>query len=103
MMKVISDELKEIKDKYTDIRRTRIIKGGVKAINEEDLIPEKESVLVFTKGGYVKRTDPSEYHTQKRGGVGVIDIETKEEELSLCDRLFFFLIKGFGLIFRQRL
>ncbi len=80
MMKIISDELKDIKEKYSDIRRTRIIKGGVKAINEEDLIPEKESVLVFTKGGYVKRTDPSEYHTQKRGGVGVIDIETKDED-----------------------
>lgn len=80
MMKVISDELSDIKEKYSDTRKTRIIKGGVKAINEEDLIPEKASVLVFTKGGYVKRTDPSEYHTQKRGGVGVIDIEPKEED-----------------------
>jgi DNA gyrase subunit A len=80
MLKVISDELLEIKDKYSDERRTRIIKGGVKSINEEDLIPDKESVLVFTKGGYVKRTDPSEYRAQKRGGVGVIDIETKDED-----------------------
>lgn len=80
MLSVISTELKDIKDKYSDARRTRIIKGGVKAINEEDLIPEKESVLVFTKGGYVKRTDPSEYRAQKRGGVGVIDIEPKEED-----------------------
>jgi len=80
MLKVISDELKEIREKYSDIRKTRIIKGGVKAINEEDLIPEKESVLVFTKGCYVKRTDPSEYRTQKRGGVGVIDIEPKDED-----------------------
>jgi DNA gyrase subunit A len=80
MMKVISDELIAIKEKYSDARKTRVIKGGVKAINDEDLIPEKESVLVFTKGGYVKRTDPSEYRTQKRGGVGVIDIEPKEED-----------------------
>jgi DNA gyrase subunit A len=80
MLKVISDELKEIREKYADDRRTRVIKGGVKAINEEDLIPEKESVLVFTKGGYVKRTDPGEYRIQKRGGVGVIDIEPKEED-----------------------
>ncbi|MDD5278011.1 MAG: DNA gyrase C-terminal beta-propeller domain-containing protein, partial [Methylovulum sp.] len=80
MLKVISDELLDIKAKYSDERRTRIIKGGVKSINEEDLIPEKESVLVFTKGGYVKRTDPSEYRAQKRGGVGVIDIETKDED-----------------------
>jgi DNA gyrase subunit A len=80
MRKVISSELKDIREKYADERRTRIIKGGVKAINEEDLIPEKESVLVYTAGGYVKRTDPSEYRTQKRGGVGVIDIEPKEED-----------------------
>lgn len=80
MLKVVADELKEIREKYIDTRRTRIIKGGVKAINEEDLIPEKESVLVFTKGGYVKRTDPTEYRAQKRGGVGVIDIEPKEED-----------------------
>ena len=80
MLGVISDELREIRAKYEDVRRTRIVKGGVKAINEEDLIPEKESVLVFTKGGYVKRTDPSEYRAQKRGGVGVIDIEPKEED-----------------------
>jgi DNA gyrase subunit A len=80
MLKVISDELVDIKEKYSDARRTRIVKGGVKAINEEDLIPEKESILVFTKGGYVKRTDPGEYRTQKRGGMGVIDIETKDED-----------------------
>ncbi len=78
---VIASELGEIKEKYADERKSRIIKGGVKLINVEDLIPEKESVLVFTQGGYVKRTDPSEYRTQKRGGVGVIDMETKEEDL----------------------
>lgn len=77
---VIATELKDIREKYADERRTRIIKGGVKAINEEDLIPEKESLLVYTAGGYIKRTDPSEYRAQKRGGVGVIDIETKEED-----------------------
>ncbi len=77
---VIAGELHEIREKYGDDRRTKVIKGGVKAINEEDLIPEKESLLVYTAGGYVKRTDPSEYRAQKRGGVGVIDIETKEED-----------------------
>ena len=81
MMSVITKELLEIREKYADERRTRVVKGGVKAINEEDLIPEKESVLVFTQGGYVKRTDPGEYRTQKRGGVGVIDMETKEEDM----------------------
>jgi DNA gyrase subunit A len=80
VLKIISKELEEIGEKYQDERRTRIIKGGVKEINDEDLIAEKETVLVFTAGGYVKRTDPSEYHSQKRGGVGVVDLETKEED-----------------------
>ena len=77
---VISKELKEIREKYADERKTKIVKGGNKEISDEDLIPEKETVLVFTAGGYVKRTDPSEYHSQKRGGVGVVDLETKEED-----------------------
>ncbi len=80
VLEIIESELVEIRSKYADERRTKIISGGVKAINEEDLIPEKESVLVYTAGGYVKRTDPSEYRSQKRGGVGVIDLETKEED-----------------------
>jgi DNA gyrase subunit A len=80
MLKVIFDELKEIREKYADERRTRIVKGGVKEISDEDLIPEEETMLVFTQGGYVKRSDPSEYKSQKRGGVGVIDLETKEED-----------------------
>ena len=80
MLKVIADELSLIKEKYGDERRTKIVKGGVKNISDEDLIANKESVLVFTKGGYVKRTDPAEYRIQKRGGVGVIDIEPKEED-----------------------
>ncbi len=80
MMGVISTELKDLREKYGDDRKTRVIKGGVKEISDEDLIPEKESMLVFTAGGYVKRTDPSEYRAQKRGGVGVVDLETKEED-----------------------
>jgi len=80
IFKVIADELKEIKEKYGDDRKTKIMSGGTKTISDEDLVPEKDSVLVFTSGGYVKRTDPGEYKTQKRGGVGVIDLETKEED-----------------------
>lgn len=80
ILKIISTELQEIRDKYGDERRTKIVKGGVKEISDEDLVPEKETMLVLTAGGYVKCTDPSEYHAQKRGGVGVIDLETKEED-----------------------
>lgn len=78
--KVIADELSEIREKYADARKTKIVSSGNKVISDEDLVPEKETVLVFTAGGYVKRTDPAEYKIQKRGGVGVIDLETKEED-----------------------
>ena len=80
MLAVISNELKEIREKYADERRTKIIKSGIKEISDEDLIPNEETMLVFTRGGYVKRTDPSEYRSQKRGGIGVVDLETKEED-----------------------
>lgn len=97
MMKIIKDELLEVAEKFGDDRRTKIVKGGVKQINPEDLIPDEESVLVLTKGGYVKRTNPSEYRVQKRGGVGVVDLNTKEEDIvttlittsSHSDLLFF--------------
>ena len=77
---IIKDELKTIKEKYGDERRTRLVKHGVKDFNPEDLIADEESVLVLTKGGYVKRTNPDEYRKQKRGGVGVVDLDTKEED-----------------------
>ncbi len=77
---IIKDELTEIKTKYGDERRTRLIKSGLKDFNPEDLIPDEESVLVLTKGGYIKRTNPDEYRKQKRGGVGVVDLDTKEED-----------------------
>ena len=101
MLAVVAKELKEIGEKYADDRRTKVIRGGVKTISDEDLIPEKESVLVFTEGGYVKRTDPTEYRSQKRGGVGVVDLETKEEDFvtillnaNTHDELLFFTNLG---------
>lgn len=80
MLGVIRGELVGVAEKYGDDRRTKIVKGTVDMISVEDTIPEKETVLVFTAGGYIKRTDPSEYRTQKRGGVGVVDLDTKEED-----------------------
>ncbi len=77
---IIKTELAEIKEKYGDERRTKIIKHGAKNFSIEDVIPDEESVLVLTAGGYVKRTDPDEYRKQRRGGVGVVDLNTKEED-----------------------
>lgn len=77
---VITKELKEIKEKYSDVRKTRVVKSSPKDFSPEDVIPDTESVLVLTAGGYIKRTEPSEYKQQKRGGVGVVDLDTKEED-----------------------
>lgn len=101
MLGLVKSELMEIALKYGDDRRTKIVKGGVKMMSQEDLIPDDESVLVLTAGGYVKRTNPDEYKTQKRGGVGVVDLNTKEEDVvtslittSAHSDLLFFTDKG---------
>ncbi len=98
---IIKTELSEVRAKYGDDRRTRIVKHGVKDFHPEDLIADEESVLVLTKGGYVKRTDPGEYRQQKRGGVGVVDLDTKEEDFithlvyaTTHNDLLFFTDKG---------
>ncbi len=101
MMSIIKDELTDIKAKYGDDRRTRIVKHKAKEFNPEDLIADRDEVLVYTSGGYVKRTDPDEFRTQKRGGVGVVDMNTKEEDFvtmslttSTHSDLLFFTDKG---------
>ncbi|HXK40340.1 MAG TPA: DNA gyrase subunit A [Candidatus Paceibacterota bacterium] len=76
----IKSELAEIAERYGDDRRTKLVKGGAKVFSVEDLVPDEENVLVYTAGGYIKRTNPAEYKAQKRGGVGVIDLDTKEED-----------------------
>jgi DNA gyrase subunit A len=81
ILAVVREELEAIAEKYGDDRRTKIVKGGVKNISLEDLVADEESILVLTAGGYVKRTNPLEYKAQKRGGVGVIDMSTKEEDV----------------------
>ena len=81
ILAVVRKELEELSGKYADDRRTRIMKGGVQNISVEDLVPDEESMLLLTQGGYVKRTNPNEYKSQKRGGVGVVDIATKEEDV----------------------
>lgn len=101
ILSIIKDEMKEIKDKYGDERKTKVFANRIKDISVEDMIPNKEEVLVYTAGGYIKRTDPTEFKTQKRGGVGVVDIDTKEEDFvtkfltaSTHSDLLFFTDKG---------
>ena len=77
---IVRSELTETALKYADDRRTKIVKQGVGSMSDEDLIPDEENVLVLTTGGYIKRTNPDDYKKQKRGGVGVVDLDTKEED-----------------------
>ncbi|MCX6731649.1 MAG: DNA gyrase subunit A, partial [Candidatus Parcubacteria bacterium] len=101
ILRVIKEELVEIKNKYGDERKTKIVSRAAKIMSTEDLIPEKEQVMILTRGGYIKRTDPEAYRAQKRGGIGVIDMETKEEDFvsifvtaNTHDDLLFFTDKG---------
>ncbi len=79
---VIKDELEEVKKKYGDERKTRVVAGAAKIISTEDLVPEEETILILTQGGYAKRIKPEEYKVQRRGGKGVIGMSTKEEDVA---------------------
>lgn len=76
----VKEELRKVADEHGDARRTRVVKHKIGDISDEDLIADEDSMLVFTQGGYVKRTNPSSYKRQKRGGVGVVDINTKDDD-----------------------
>lgn len=77
----IKKEFAEAKEKYADARKTRVVKTSPRELSEEDLIPEEEAVVVLTRGGYIKRLKPESYRLQKRGGKGLIGMETKEEDV----------------------
>lgn len=77
---IVKDDLQKIADAYGEDRRTKVVASGVKNISVEDLVPDEENALVMTAGGYIKRTSPSEFKRQKRGGVGVVDLNTKDED-----------------------
>ena len=81
IMVLIKKEIAMLVEKHGDARRTKIVKREAKVLSPEDLVADEESVLVLTQGGYIKRTNPAEYRKQKRGGVGVVDLDTKEEDV----------------------
>ncbi|MDZ4226868.1 MAG: DNA gyrase subunit A, partial [Patescibacteria group bacterium] len=80
LMELIKKEIREVIEKYGDERRTRIVKRPAKLLSAEDLVADEDFVVVLTQGGYIKRTNPGEYRRQRRGGVGVVDLDTKEED-----------------------
>jgi len=77
---VIVKDLKETKEKFGDKRRTKIITGEIKSIDDESLIPEKEVVVTISNSGYVKRIPLETYESQNRGGVGIIGMKTNEKD-----------------------
>ena len=97
---IIKEELIEIRDKYGDERKTKIV-AAEGEINVEDLIKEEQSVIALTHFGYIKRMPIDTYRSQKRGGKGITGIATREEDFvkqiftaSTHDTILFFTNKG---------
>jgi Type IIA topoisomerase (DNA gyrase/topo II, topoisomerase IV), A subunit len=80
LLKIIKDELNEIKAKYGDERRSKIIAGEGNGIDDEDLIQEKDVVITLTHAGYIKRLPMETYSSQRRGGRGIQAMTTKEDD-----------------------
>lgn len=101
ILNIIKTELLEMKEKYGDDRRSKIINHELGKFSDEELIPEEDSVILLTAENYVKRTLVSEYRRQNRGGKGKRGMTVKEEDViyqlvpsSTHDWLFFFTNKG---------
>ncbi len=77
---ILKEELRTLKEKYGDPRRTRIIAREAEDISEEDLIPEEETLVLITRDGYIKRVSLDAYRSQKRGGKGVVATTAREED-----------------------
>ncbi len=101
ILRIIKEELTEMKDKYDDPRRSKMINNELGKFSDEELIPEEESVILLTTENYIKRTLVSEYRRQHRGGKGKRGMTTKELDVidqlvpaSTHDYLLFFTNKG---------
>lgn len=100
LLGVIEQELLEIKEKYADARRTKIM-PAVDEIDIEDLIEKEAVVISLTKRGYIKRTPADQYKVQQRGGKGIRGMTTKDDDyvsqlyvVSTHDEIFFFTNQG---------
>ncbi len=98
---VVKSELAEIKEKYADERKTKVVKTGIGEFKQEDLIANEEAIITLSQDGYIKRMNPGVYRVQKRGGKGVIGATTKEGDVieqvtsvKTHDNLFFFTNTG---------
>ena len=96
LMRVIVEELTELRDAFGNERRTKIT-GEVGVYTDEDLIAEEEMVVTFSHSGYVKRTPTTEYRAQRRGGRGVAGTDTKAEDF--VEQLFTASTHAYLLVF----
>lgn len=101
ILKIIKDEVRELKEKYGDARRTKVVPTPIKAFRDEDLIPNEDAIITFSAGGYIKRLPPGAFRVQKRGGKGLIGSEVAEEDFlshffsaKTHDNLLFFTDRG---------
>ncbi|MBI2661705.1 DNA gyrase subunit A, partial [Candidatus Woesearchaeota archaeon] len=101
ILQIIKDELAEVRDKYSDKRRTEITESGVENAVVEDLIKDENVVITITNSGYIKRMLATVYKTQHRGGKGVIAATTKDEDAvkdvftaNTHDSMLFFTTNG---------
>ncbi|MCX6808857.1 MAG: DNA gyrase subunit A [Candidatus Berkelbacteria bacterium] len=98
---LIKDDLNDVIEKYGDARRTQIIPHALGDFSAEDLIPDEQVIVAFTRGNYIKRQEIDTYRRQTRGGVGIVGMTTKEEDIvdflasaRTHDDIFFFTNKG---------
>ncbi len=98
---LIKKDLQEVADKYGDERRTKINPHALGQFSAEDLIPDEQVIVALTRGNYIKRQEIDTYRKQTRGGVGVVGMTTKEEDIvdfldcaSTHDDIYFFSNKG---------
>ena len=101
VLAIVKAELLEIKDKYSDDRRTKIDMTAIDFIEDESLIPVEDIIVNITKNGYIKRVPIDTYKVQNKGGVGVKGMTTNEEDiveniisLQTHDHVLFFTNKG---------
>ncbi len=101
VLDIIKREMLEIKNKYSDDRRTSIDMTAIDYIEDESLIPEQDVIVTISNKNYIKRMSTDNYKTQNRGGVGIKGMSTNDEDfveqminLSTHDYLLFFTNKG---------
>ena len=101
ILKIIKDELLQLKEQFGDKRRTKIVAQGLDKLSDEDLVPDEQAVVTLTSANYIKRTSIADYKRQGRGGKGRRGMATREEDViehvvnaSTHDYLLFFTNKG---------